>query len=333
MKAEVIKLFPQPFIKFFAKPYIGGESDQKVINLAKQVFIKNKFLATLDALGEDVHSEDDINTYLNIYLELIKKVSTMNLFDNKYEQPSVSLKPSCFTLAVKNADGSLDTDKMDLKSCYENIYKICSFAKEKGVMTTVDMEDRHWTDFTLETYFKLLDAGLDNVGTVIQTRLNRTKEDINLFNEKSRVRLVIGIYNEPSDVAITDKNLMKSAMVEFAGTLLDKGAFVEFATHDTACIKRFITEIIIPRKIQNDRYEIQMLLGVPRSKLQKDFVSGEYLKGLLGENSSSFKDTKINLRLYLPFAQTWDNAVAYLRRRLTENPNIVAYGIKHLFTY
>jgi proline dehydrogenase len=330
MDPRLIKILPDPFIKFFAKPYIGGESEDKVIEEAKRVYQENKFLSTLDALGEDVKSIGDINTYVSIYLELIRKVVKISgLFSDLYTQPSISLKPSCFVMIEKNPDGTLNHAKMDWEGCYENIHKICSYAKEQKVRVTVEMEDRQWTQFTLDTYFKLLDSGLDNVGTVLQTRLFRSKEDVKLFDNRSRVRIVIGIYNEPAEAALTDKRKMKDLMIEFSKVLFEKGVFVEFATHDEEYIKRFLQEVVIPNKITNDKYEIQMLLGVPKENLQKDLMSGKYLESLAPELKNSM-DTKINFRLYLPFAQSWENALAYCRRRLIENPNIATYGLKHL---
>jgi proline dehydrogenase len=328
MHPSLIKILPDTFIKIFAKPYIGGDSEEKVINYSNEIY-KEKFLSTLDALGEDVKSQKDINRFVNIYLDLARKISQLKNYPNNYEQPSISLKPSCFVIVEKNEDGTLN-EKMDWEGCYQNIYKICSYAREQNVRVTVEMEDRHWTDFTLQTYFRLMDEGLENVGTVLQTRLFRSKNDINLFNEKSRVRLVIGIYNEPADVAYTDKNLMKDLMVEFAAVLFEKGAFVEFATHDEDCIKKFLNEVVIPGEISSDKFEIQMLLGVPRQKLQNDLKSGEYLKQLIAGKNTAISETKINFRLYLPFALTWENALAYCRRRLIENPNIATYGLKNL---
>lgn len=327
MDASLVKIMPSGFIKIFAKSYIGGESEQKVIDLAEKIYDTNNYLSTLDALGEDVKSQGDINTFVTIYLDLARKVSKLKKFSNNYTQPSISLKPSCFVITEKNSDGTLNDKKMDWQGCYDNIYKICSYAKEQNVRVTVEMEDRLWTDFTLDTYFKLLDAGLDNVGTVLQTRLFRAKKDIELFDNRSRVRLVIGIYNEPASAALTDKIAMKDLMLEFAGKLFDKGSFVEFATHDETYIERFLKEIVIPRNISPDRYEIQMLLGVPRERLQSQLVSGEYMKnlGYKGDNP------KVNFRLYLPFALSWENALAYSKRRLIENPNIVTYGLKNLF--
>lgn len=327
MDPSLVKMMPDGFIKVFAKPYIGGDSENKVIETSKEIYKSDKFLSTLDALGEDVKSTGDINTFVNIYLDLVRTVSKLHEFPDNYTQPSISLKPSCFIIVEKNPDGSLNEKKMDWDGCYENIYKICSYAKEQDVRVTVEMEDRHWTDFTLDTYFKLLDSGLDNVGTVLQTRLFRSKEDIKRFDSRSRVRLVIGIYNEPPSAALTEKNAMKDLMVEFAEILFDKGAFVEFATHDEEYIERFLRQVVIAKNISTDRFEVQMLLGVPREKLQKDLVSGDYLKklGYTGDNS------KVNFRLYLPFALNWENALAYCRRRLIENSNIVLYSLKNLF--
>jgi len=320
---------PDTFIKLFAHPYIGGDSEEKVIVQAQEIYREKKYLTTLDALGEDVQSRNDINKFANIYLDLVKKIAKLNEFKSNYEKPSVSLKPSCFNIIAKKEDGSIDQQKTDWRSCYENIQKICSYARENNVRVTVEMEDRHWTDFTLETYFKLLNEGLDNVGTVIQTRLFRTEKDLEMFDSRCRVRLVIGIYNEPEEVALTDKELMKQKMLDFAKILFKKGVFVEFATHDEQLIRRFFTEVIIPEKIGQERYELQMLLGVPREELQKELVNGQYLARLRTEANLP-EENKVNFRLYLPFAQDWQSALAYCRRRLIENPNIAVYGLKNL---
>ncbi|MBC7475141.1 MAG: proline dehydrogenase family protein [Candidatus Sericytochromatia bacterium] len=331
MDPAIIKLLPNIFVKFFAKPYIGGESEDKVIRHAQEIYSSDRFLSTLDALGEDVKSNNDINTFVNIYLDLARKISKLDNFTDNYSRPSISLKPSCFVMVHKKEDGSLDKAKMDWIGCYENIYKICSYAKQQNIRVTVEMEDRYWTEFTLKTYFKLLDSGLDNVGTVLQTRLYRSLEDVKLFDNRSRVRLVIGIYNEPASDALTDKDKMKDLMIDFAKILFEKGTFVEFATHDERYLNRFFKEVVIPNKIPSDRFEIQMLLGVPKEKLQKDLMSGQYLDEMLGNDAKYYGNKKVSFRLYLPFAQTWDNALAYCKRRLIENPNIALYGIKNLF--
>jgi len=130
------------------------------------------------------------------------------------------------------------------------------------------MEDRDWTDFTLDVCVEMFGKGWD-VGAVLQSRLHRTKEDLARIPEGMRCRLVIGIYPEPAEVAITDKHAMKERMLDYAAHLLTRGVFVEFATHDVAFVERFARDVA-PTAPEN--CEVQMLLGVPRARChrQKD---------------------------------------------------------------
>jgi proline dehydrogenase len=175
------------------------------------------------------------------------------------------------------------------------------------------MEERRWTDFTLALAVDLFRRGLD-VGTVLQTRLHRTEADLERIPAGMRVRLVIGIYPEPPDVALTDKAGMKARLLTGAASLLARGARVEFASHDEAFVERFarsLTPETAPRA------EVQMLLGVPRAGLQDRLRSGA-----LGQ--------AVPVRLYVPFATGWDDATAYLRRRMEESPSVVWLVLRNL---
>ena len=66
-------------------------------------------------------------------------------------------------------------------------------------------------------------------------------------------------------------------------------------------------------KVPKERYEFQMLLGVPRDRIQHELVS-----------------TGEKVRLYIPFAVHWDDAIAYLRRRMVENPFMAGLVLKNL---
>jgi proline dehydrogenase len=67
------------------------------------------------------------------------------------------------------------------------------------------------------------------------------------------------------------------------------------------------------RGCPKDAYEYQMLLGVPRSALQKEIVQrGEVM------------------RIYLPFAEEWKYAIHYLKRRLAGNPMMAAYVLGNM---
>ena len=183
----------------------------------------------------------------------------------------------------------------------------------------------------------MINAGYTNLGTVVQTRLFRSKKDIERFDERMRVRLVIGIYNEPKQIAHTNKKEMKDLLVQYAGKLLKKGTYVELATHDTKCIDSFYQSVAVPQAVPANQFEHQFLQGVPRSKLQESLVNGTYFEDLKERVPQSalnyldrLKQTGVPVRMYLPFG-TADVSGAYCRRRLRENPNMITYGIKNLF--
>ena len=257
-------------------------------------------LATLDLLGEEVAEPFQVLRSVAAYEKLIDALASDERFVEKRTRPSVSLKPSAFTCGA-------------LEEAYEHIEGLCERATKGAVSVTIDMEDRDWTDLTLNWSIGLFERGLD-VGTVLQTRLNRTEADLERIPAGMRLRLVIGIYPEPADVAVTDKQAMKDRMVDQAARLLERGAFVEFATHDEACLERFLREVA---PAAPERCEIQMLLGVPRRPFAKRLMSGGF--GVV-----------LPFRLYVPFALSWDDATAYLRRRMRESPSAMWLVLRNL---
>ena len=116
----------------------------------------------------------------------------------------------------------------DAAGSEEAIVEIAQLAKEAGVALTIDMESHEWTDFTLDLAIRLFRDGYD-VGTVLQTRLERTADDLRRIPTAMRIRMVIGIYQEPKSIAITDKRQMKQRLVTQSQKLLEQGVFVEFA--------------------------------------------------------------------------------------------------------
>jgi proline dehydrogenase len=102
-------------------------------------------------------------------------------------------------------------------------------------------------------------------------------------------------------------------MLDYAERLLKKGHYVEFATHDETCVRRFVDEVVPRTKVGTDRFEVQMLYGVPREKMLADL-----------------RKRGIRARLYVPFALSWDMAIQYLRRRLDEYPAMMWLVSKNL---
>lgn len=331
----IFDTIPLGLVLTLAKPYLAGETGETAIDIAHRIYAENGFCGTLDILGEDAPTPAHCEGYVDAYKHLFDAVAANQVnAANPRERLTVSMKPSMFsTLAPQPGSES----EKALEDAFDRITRVVDYAMKKDIQVTLEAEDHRWTNFQLEAFFALINAGYTNLGTVLQTRLFRTEADLKRFDERMRVRLVIGIYNEPSQIAHTDKKVMKDLLVKYAGMLLEKGVYVELATHDTKCIENFYRGVAIPNKVPGNRFEHQMLQGVPRQKIQNALRSGEYFKDLESEAQSQDKaylaqlaQTGVPVRMYLPFG-TAKVSGAYCRRRLRENPNMITYGIKNFF--
>ena len=312
------KLIPDFLIKFFAGPYVAGDSLEHALKVAVYLAEKKKLYTTLDLLAEGMTKEEEINEVFSVYKQMIVSSATDKRFDfdDKF-RPTISLKPSNFTLSPLS-----EKNKKPPKESRNSIFELAQIAKDLGVELTVDMEDRFWTDFTLDLVNDLWESGFKNIGAVLQTRLKRTDKDIERIPKGMRIRLVIGIYREPPEVAYTDKRIMKERLIEFGYEFLRRGNYVEMGTHDEKVVEKFLKETVKKANKGPEDVEIQLLYGVPRGKLIKNIQSGE----LLTDNGKTPK-----VRLYTPFATSWPMATAYCRRRLMENPHMAGYVIKNIF--
>jgi len=301
MLRRLIRHLPDFLVKFFARPYVAGDSLEQGLEVTRRLLAGRRVLTTLDLLSEGITTDAAVEGVRAMYRQMIESCAT---FENPAERPTVSLKPSSFTTTP------LDRfpDATPVGSA-EAIRECVALAQERSVALSIDMEDHHWTQWTLDLANELWAEGVRHVGVVLQTRLHRTEQDIANLPQGMRVRLVIGIYNEPAEIAIRDKKEMKERMLRAAKTLLERGHYVEFATHDMACIKRFLQDVVPAVGVAPDRFEVQMLYGVPMQAFQDRILQGAF-------------GPAARVRLYVPFATSWKHALAYCRRRLHENPSM-----------
>lgn len=283
------RIVPAPLVRWFARPYVAGDSIEAALGTAQSIQDASNLRTTLDLLGEGVTRTDQVDKNVGVYERLIEAVATAERLDHA----SVSLKPSAFTTG-------------DPEEVRAPLTALAEHAHERGVPLTIDMEERRWTDLTLDLSIGLFERGFD-VGTVLQSRLFRTGQDVERIPPGMRLRLVIGIYPEPEEVALTHKREMKQAMLTQAKRLLERGVFVEFATHDEEFVESFVRDVA---PIAPDRCEVQMLLGVPRGPCHRHVLDGSW-------------GTRLPVRLYVPFAIGWHEATAYLRRRMEESPSMI----------
>jgi proline dehydrogenase len=330
---SLLDLIPNSWVVSVAAPYLSGQNAESAIAKGHKLFEKEHVCGTLDILGENSSSQTDCDRNVEKFIELIDLVRR-NSLSTPFERENftISMKPSMFSDHSPNF-ASRQPSKMD--AGFERIAKVVDYASLRKVRLTLEAEDSRWTGFQLDAFQALINAGYTNLGTVLQSRLFRTKQDISKIGERDRVRLVIGIYREPTAIAYADKRTMKNLLIEYSRELFERGCYVELATHDTGVIQKFFSEVVIPQEIPPTQFETQFLLGVPRLKLQRDLINGNYFAGLEKtkikgiDHLVALRRAGVLVRMYLPFGPK-ELAGPYCKRRLVSNPNLLLYGLNNL---
>ncbi len=293
LKKFVTSLAPTPLVKLFASPYVAGDSIGAATDAAQKLWDERRVCSTIDLLGEDLESDEDVQNSVDVYERLIDALSSQ-------DYASISLKPT----QLGSHHGT--------ENCQEIISRIVRRAEQYNIKVTLDMEDNSFTDMTLDI-FRALNKDHPTFGTVLQSRLFRTDNDIiSLKGLNAHIRICIGIYNEPKEIALQSKSEMKRKLLQQVELLFKEGHYPEIATHDEAVINEAI-DIAEKLNIKKDQYEVQMLKGVPKQAFQDELIQN----GIL-------------VRLYVPFAQEWKYATAYCKRRLAANPAMAAYIFKNI---
>ena len=262
-----------------ANRYIAGEELEDAVATVAELNAEGKS-ATVDVLGEEVARPYEAAEIVRAYQDVLEAVRERGLDSN------ISVKPTALGL------------KLGYKLCRRNFDTIVRHAADNDSFVRIDMEDASTTDDTLRLYRELRDAGFDNVGVVLQSRLRRTLDDIAaLADLRPNVRICKGIYLERWAIAYTDFDEIRASYVRCLEALLESASYVGIATHDDYLIDE-------AKRVAHERYEFQMLLGVRESLGDQLVREGE------------------RLRIYVPFGRQW---YEYSIRRLQENPRIAGY--------
>jgi proline dehydrogenase len=293
LKKFAVSLAPTHLVKLFASPYVAGDSIGAATDAAQKLWCERRVCSTIDLLGEELESDEEVQYSVDVYERLIDALGSQ-------DYATISLKPT----QLGSHRGT--------ESCQKIIEGIVRRAEQYNVKVTLDMEDHSFTDMTLNI-FRALKKDHPTFGTVLQSRLFRTDDDIiSLKGLNARIRICIGIYNEPKEIALQSKSEMKRKLLQQVELLFKEGHYPEIATHDEAVINEAI-DIAEKLNIKKDQYEVQMLKGVPKRAFQDELIQN----GIL-------------VRLYVPFAQKWKYATAYCKRRLAANPAMAAYIFKNI---
>ena len=282
---RVMPAVPKPVVRRISARYIAGTELEDACRVVRSLNTAGK-MATIDVLGEEITRADEARAIARTYREVFDTISEQSLDSN------VSVKLTGLGL------------KLDYGLCRENVEGVLAAAAEHGNFVRIDMEDSSTTDDTLRLYRELRGAGHDNVGIVLQACLQRTHDDIRALADLGlNVRLCKGIYVEPPAIAFQGFQEVRESFVTALELLLAAGAYVAVATHDDWLVAE-AQRALYAQRLEADRYEFQMLLGV-RASMGDTLVAEGH-----------------RLRIYVPFGRQW---YAYSMRRLQENPRLAGH--------
>lgn len=270
--------------------FVAGETlDDCIVVLAE---LNARGLRTnTTILGEGVRDEASTYQVVESYIAVLDRIAAEHINGN---------------VALKLTHLGLDISE---ELAYTNVERLVTHAATLGGFIRIDMEESARVDATFRIYRRLREAGYDNVGTVLQSCLYRTEQDLaGLLPLGPNLRLVKGAYLEPESVAYPKKADVDARYIALAERMLAEGAFTGIATHDERIIDR-VTGVVETNGIPRDRFEFQMLYGI-RPQLQADLVNRGY-----------------RVLVATPHGPDWYH---YLMRRLAERPANALWFAKNL---
>jgi len=250
------------------------------------------FSTTIDILGEHVQTKEEALQVKDAYLKLYPLIRKEALIAN------ISVKLTHLGL------------HLDSQAAEKNLLELLDKAREYNNFLRIDMENSPYTDSTIALYIECK-LNYPEVGTVFQSYLHRTLNDITLLNTSDfNVRICKGIYREDPSIAYQEPEEIRINYIKAVKQVINGGGYAAIATHDLKIIDS-LENWIQEEQIQDNRYEFQVLHGVPM---------GNRLKQLLNNGH--------NVRIYVPYGISWYD---YAIRRLKENPAIFWYVLKNIF--
>lgn len=268
-----------PLTRRVSRRFVAGESLEDALIVARDL-IDQGFFVSLDLLGENVDGQGEAEAAT---LEVLRAVTALQ------NEALVS------NLSVKLTQMGLARSPELAKA---NVRRIAEATVGTPIKVRIDMEGSDYTEATLDLV-KELHREFPQVGTVLQSYLHRTAEDVARLNEEGvAIRLCKGAYNEPAQIAFQKKSQVDQSYLDSAEELLKSGNYPAMATHDEAMIQG-VLEMVRRLGKGSDDFEFQMLYGI-RQDRQKQLI-----------------DEGWKVRLYIPYGKSW---YPYFMRRLAERP-------------
>ena len=150
---------PKFLVKRIASRYVAGYDLESAINLMKKMSVEDTSF-TIDVLGEEINGIEEARYFVEEYLRVLDSIVSNQIDAN------ISLKPTALGLLI------------DKDEAISNIEQIIKKAALNDIFVRLDMEDHRVTQDTIDVVLIMQEKGYQNIGTVLQGRLFRTKKDI-----------------------------------------------------------------------------------------------------------------------------------------------------------
>lgn len=289
-RPAIARLVRRYGMRLGAARFVAGETLDECV-VALRALNDQGLRANTSLLGEGVQDESTAAWVVEQYVGVLDRIATEKLTAN---------------VALKLTHLGLDLGE---EVAYRNVARLVAHAAGHGNFIRIDMEESARVDATLRIYCRLREDDHDNVGTVLQSYLYRTPDDLaSLLPLTPNLRIVKGAYLEPPAVAYQQKADVDRAYVELAERMLLEGGFTAVATHDERIIQHVIA-FTERHAIGRDRFEFQMLYGI-RPQLQRDLAGRGY-----------------RVLVATPYGPEW---YFYLMRRLAERPANLWFFLSNL---
>ena len=261
----------------FAKRYIAGDDLESAQSTANKL-TSNGFELSFNYVGEYCKTIEEAKQAQNQYSEIL------NYYQN--QTIDISIKLSQFGLLLNP------------EVCEDLVLQIAEQAYNNGQTIRFDMEHSIITDRTLDLCLRMNKEFPKTIGTALQARLFRTKDDmIELMKNNVSVRLVKGAYLEKQTIALKSYQDIQNnylQLITLLGSRTDRRCAV--ATHDEIILDNILS------RADADRFDFEFIYGIRRDLQQK------------------LKDQGQKVRIYLPYGENW---LPYTLRRLREWKNLV----------
>lgn len=286
------------------KRFIAGDTLQQAMTPTEELLARG-ILISLDYLGENTTSEQEAMDAKKAYLEILEACKSSSHYRSADPKGYKEGHVESINLSIKLTQCGFDISDEFAEKCFRDVV---ATAGKDGNFVRVDMEGSPYTERTVQI-IERVHKDMPNCGTVLQSYLYRTDEDIKRLTEQGvRLRIVKGAYLEPKEVAIPEKSKVDEAYVKQAKWLLKNGVYPAIATHDADIITE-LKKFIEAEKIDKNKFEFQMIYGVRRDLCDQVLAEG------------------YRIRVYVPYGDAW---YPYFTRRLAERPANVMFIAKSL---